>query len=323
MKPHRVSTFKDPVDAARFLENWNQKVESLNGFIYERLNVLTSFGRTRVWGANLHLTNAKTIVFFPGARTCGLFWDMDNAMLPIRERYRYFIVDVNGQPSLSDGECPDVHTDEYGRWATEVLDGLGLKKTVVAGASLGGLICLKLCLAAPERVDKAILLNPAGIQSFSTSIRNLYYNLLPMVWPTRGNLNKFLDSAVFCRPTHAVPYVYRHLINQYLLYALKNHKFRGDYPTPLSKDELHRLTTDIYLVLGEKDLLFPPQETIRLAQRQMSSLRGSRIIANTAHGIETSKEAIAQLIDFVENTSVPTPQPVNISSTLNSYWLLA
>ncbi|GAB3506297.1 hypothetical protein GCM10027341_39110 [Spirosoma knui] len=323
MRTHRVSTFKKPAEAVTFLEHWNQKIEALNGFSYERITVLTSFGMTRVWGANLHLTEAKTIVFFPGARTCGLFWDMDNALLPLREQYRYYIVEVNGQPSLSDGECPDVKTDAYGRWATEVLDGLGLQKTTIAGASLGGLICLKLCLAAPERIEKAILLNPAGIQPFSSSFRNLYYNLLPMLWPTQETLNQFLNAAIFCSPTHTVPPVYRHLISQYLLYALKNHKFRGDYPAPLSKEELNNLSTDIHLVLGEKDLLFPPQETVRLAQRHIPSLRSHQVLANTAHGIETSKEAIGKVVAHLENTAVNVSQPTTINSTLNSYWLLA
>jgi pimeloyl-ACP methyl ester carboxylesterase len=299
MKPPKPSTFKNPAEAALFLEDWNQQVEALNGFAYERINLTTSFGNTRVWAANTHLKDAKTMVFFPGARTCGLFWDMDNALQPFRENYRYYIVEVNGQPSLSDGQNPAVKTNDYGIWATEVLDGLRLKKTTIAGASLGGLICLKLCLQSPERVKKAILVNPAGIQPFSSSIRNLYYNLLPMLLPTPRNLDRFLDKAIFCSPHDSVPTAYRQLISNYLLYALVNHQFRGDYPAPLKKEELRRLTTDIYLILGEKDLLFPPDETIRLAEEHIMTLQGSQILPNTAHGIETSKEAIRLIWQIV------------------------
>ncbi|GAB3900852.1 hypothetical protein GCM10028803_24480 [Larkinella knui] len=291
MTSNRISTFKKPSEATLFLENWNRQVEALNGFTYERISIPTSFGNTRIWAANPHLTEAPTIVFFPGARTCGLFWDMDNALKPFRESYRYYIVEVNGQPSLSDGQNPGVKTNDYGRWATEILDGLAIKKTTIAGASLGGLICLKLCLESPERVKKAILVNPAGIQPFSTSIRNLYYNLLPMIFPTPANLNKFLDKAIFCPPHQTVSPVYRELISNYLLYALLNHQFRGDYPAPLKKEELRRLTSDIYLILGEKDPLFPPGETIRLAEENILTLQGSQIIPNTGHGIETSKRA--------------------------------
>ncbi|WP_185731255.1 alpha/beta fold hydrolase [Larkinella rosea] len=303
MKPHRISTFKNPTEAENFLEEWNRQIETLNGFSYERLTISTSFGNTRIWAANTHLTDAKTIVFFPGARTCGLFWDMDNALKPFRENHRFYIVDVNGQPGLSAGTCPRLKSSDYGVWATELLDGLGLKKTTIVGASLGGLICLKLCLESPRRVKKAILLNPAGIQSFSTSISNLYYNLLPIVWPTLSNLNKFLNKAILCPPHHAVPTPYRNLLCEYLLYALFNHKFRGDYPAPLEKEELHRLTTEIYLILGEKDLLFPPDETIRLAEEHILTLQGSQILPNTSHGIETSKEAL-ELVWHTINKSV-------------------
>ncbi|WP_138990380.1 alpha/beta fold hydrolase [Larkinella sp. C7] len=302
MQPPRRSTFKSPAEATFFLEDWNQQVEALNGFRYKRFTVSTSFGNTRIWGANTHWQDAPTMVFFPGARTCGLFWDLDNALQPFRETYRYFLVDVNGQPSLSDGQSPGVKTNEYGIWATELLDGLGLKTTTLAGASLGGLICLKLCLESPERINKAILINPAGIQSFSTSIRNLYYNLLPMVFPTPGNLNKFLDKAIFCPPNHTVPPAYRQLVSDYLLYALVNHRFRGDYPAPLRKEELHRITTDIYLILGENDPLFPPDETIRLAEEHILTLQNSEVLRHTGHGIETSKEAIDLLYQLVSKT---------------------
>ncbi|WP_460984961.1 alpha/beta fold hydrolase [Spirosoma fluminis] len=300
MKSRRVSTFKHPAEATLFLESWSQQVEALNGFTYERITIPTTFGNTRVWAANSHLSTAKPIVFFPGARTCGLFWDLDNCLLPFRETYRYYLVDVNGQPSLSDGHCPDLKTTDYGRWATQILDGLGLQKTSIAGASLGGLICMKLCLASPNRIDRAFLLNPAGIQSFSSSPGNLYYNLLPMLWPTPGNLNRFLDAAVFCSPTHSIPSDYRNLMSRYLLYALKNHTFRGDYPAPLKKEELHRLTTDLFLLTGEKDLLFPAGETIRLAKQHIPSLQDVALLTNTAHGIETSKEAIRIMYNYLQ-----------------------
>ncbi|MGA0556843.1 alpha/beta fold hydrolase [Larkinella sp. VNQ87] len=301
MKPYRESRFRYPTEAAVFLEEWNQQIERLNGFSYERLNLPTSFGTTRVWAANEHLHSAPTVVFFPGARTCGLFWDLDNALQPFRKHYRYYIVDVNGQPSLSEGGCPRVKTDDYGHWATEVLDGLGIQKTAIAGASLGGLICLKLCLTSPERIEKAVLLNPAGIQPFSTSLHNLYNNLLSILWPTPANLDRFLNSAVFCPPHHTLPPAYRKLVCSYLLYILKNHRFRGDYPAPLSKTEFHRLTTDIELIVGENDLLFPPRETIRLAEKNIPSLQSSLVLPKTAHGIETSKVAIMALWESMES----------------------
>jgi pimeloyl-ACP methyl ester carboxylesterase len=307
MNPSRVSTFHEPAEASTFLENWNKEVEYLNGFQYKRITVQTSFGHTRVWACNTHLPTSKTIVIFPGARTCGLFWDMDNALRPFRHNYRIYITDVNGQPSLSHGHNPAIKTTDYGRWATDVLDGLNIEKTIIAGASLGGLICMKLCLQSPERVEKAILMNPAGIRPFSFSIRNLYYNLLPIVLPTKSNLARFLNNAIFCPPTHDIPPAYKNLISDYLLYALMQHKFRGDYPEPLRKEELEQLTTDIFLIVGAKDLLFPPDGTIRIARQYIQSLRGISVLPATAHGIETSKEAINLMYDLLENASIPQP----------------
>ncbi|MBD2703786.1 alpha/beta hydrolase [Spirosoma sp. BT702] len=303
MKTYRQSTFKKPDEAVQFLENWNQEVELLNGFKYQQLTIQTAFGNTRVWAANPHLVEAPTLVFFPGARTCGLFWDMDNVLAPFRDNCRYYIVDVNGQPSLSDGQYLNIKSRDYGYWAAQLLDALDISKATILGASLGGLICLNLCLVAPQRVHKAILLNPAGIQPFSLSIQNLFYNILPVVWPSSTTISKFLNKAIFCAPFHQPSSAYRNLIDCYFLYVLRNHRFKGDYPAPLPQHDLARIQTDIYLILGENDLLFPPRETQRLAAAHIPGLRASRILPQTGHGIETSRQALQLAFEFFKQAS--------------------
>ncbi|WP_421830596.1 hypothetical protein [Larkinella sp.] len=65
---------------------------------------------------------------------------------------------------------------------------------------------------------------------------------------------------------------------------------------------MHRITTDIYLILGENDPLFPPDTTIRLAEEHILTLQCSQILRQTGHGIETSKEAIELLYQLVSKT---------------------
>ena len=48
------------------------------------------------------------MVIFPGFRTSSLFWDMDNALAPLKKDYRIYLVETNGQPNLSDGNNPDI-----------------------------------------------------------------------------------------------------------------------------------------------------------------------------------------------------------------------
>jgi pimeloyl-ACP methyl ester carboxylesterase len=301
IKIRGISHFKSPENAAAFLQHWSEKVQRLNNCFYERIIVPTSLGNTNIWAYNRKDTEKETLVFFPGARTCGLFWDMDNALLPFKKSHRIFIVDVNGQPNLSDQSNPFIKDDGYGVWAKEVLEALDVNRVIAVGASLGGLICMKLSLAAPHLVHKIILMNPAGIGSFSASFENLYYNFLPIVFPSRRNVSAFFNKVAFHKPGHILPYNYVELMTEYMCYVLSNHRFKGDYPAPLRVNELEELVSPVYLILGDKDILFPCKNTMHIAKRHISSLKKIIVIPNIAHGIETSKQAISILFDLISN----------------------
>jgi len=287
-----TSSYKTAEDKM-FLEDWNRQVQSLNGYEYERIEIQTSLGKTVIWGINSEKKNLPALVFFPGARTCAMFLDLDNALGDMKNNFRIFLVEANGQPSLSDGNSPEIKSDGYGLWAKEVLQKLGLEKANIAGASLGGLICLRLCIVAPGLVEKVILLNPAGISPFSMLPKNLFYNILPLVAPSRRNVEKFLDKAVFYGETHRLPQAYKDLVVDYEVHALTRFNAKAQNPAKaIPASDLQKISSKVYLVLGDKDLLFPTQKTIAAAKEHISSLQEVVVLPNVGHGIETSKDAM-------------------------------
>lgn len=160
MKIHRRSHFKDePSDRARF-EDWVSRLEAHNGRKYARYEVQTSLGKTHVWGHRTHEDHPDTLVIFPGARTSSLIWDFDKGLDNLKHPMRIFLVETNGLPNLSEGATPDIKSLDYGVWAGEVLDGLGIARAFIAGASFGGLICMKFGIVSPEGIQAILLLNP-------------------------------------------------------------------------------------------------------------------------------------------------------------------
>lgn len=292
MEIKKHSNFKEPVSDLKWFNNWAEAIEQQNGRTYERISVRTGLGNTHVWGINTGLKDAETLVVFPGARTSVLFWDLDKGLKELGDPYRIFLVETNGLPNLSDGDTPDIKGKGYGEWASEVLDQLGIKSTFIAGASFGGLICMKLCLVAPEKVKAAFLLNPGCLQPFSTSFKNLWYNLLPIFAPSRGNVIKFLDKAVFCKPHHQLPAASENLLVDYEVFALKRYKDRTQKPYYMN-GELRGVNTPTYLLEGDKDLLFPSQKSVDNAKAQLPGLKEVIVFPNVGHGIETYKPAIA------------------------------
>ncbi|MDA3643375.1 alpha/beta hydrolase [Saccharopolyspora indica] len=117
-----------------------------------------------VTGASTHLvtagTGAQTAVFVPGTNFCAA------ACLPLAtalaERCRVVVVDLPGQPGLSDGRripAPQRHS-WYGRWLAEVIDQVSESPVVLVGHSLGAAIALA---TASPLVSRQVLLSPGGL----------------------------------------------------------------------------------------------------------------------------------------------------------------
>jgi pimeloyl-ACP methyl ester carboxylesterase len=287
----KESFFKSPEADHEWLRSWISSLEGRNQRTYEHLYVDTSLGKTHVLGLHTSQAERETLVIFPGARTTALFWDFNAGLDQLGEKFRIFLVETNGLPNLSDGRTPDIKGEGYGAWASEILRALGIRKAFIAGASFGGLICMKLCITDPSRVKAAFLLNPGCLQPFSLSFRNLYYNLLPIVFPKPLNVSTFLDKAVFCKPEHILAPEDEKLLIDYEVFALTRYRDNTQKPYYMGS-ELKKVSTPTYLLLGDRDLLFPYRKSIRNARQHLSSLREIQIFPRVGHGIETYAPAM-------------------------------
>ncbi|WP_373331508.1 alpha/beta fold hydrolase [Salmonirosea aquatica] len=204
---------------------------------------------------------------------------------------KIYMVETNGLPNLSEGNTPEIHSLEYGCWATEVLNGLNIETAYVAGASFGGLICMKLGLLSPERIKAAFLLNPGCLQPFSLRLKNLYYNLLPILRPNETNVLTFLEQAVFCKPNHQLSPTAEKMLVDYEVFALTRYKDNTQKPYYMDR-QLAQFTVDTFLLEGDQDLLFPHQKSIDNARKHMKSLKQVVVFPKVGHGIETYDKAL-------------------------------
>ncbi|MHA8061282.1 serine aminopeptidase domain-containing protein [Aquirufa beregesia] len=302
MKIHSKSAFKDETTDLNYFESWVTSLEKSNGRQYERYEIATSLGKTHIWGINTREEHVDTLVIFPGARTTTLIWDFDKGLDNLKHSMRIFMVETNGLPNLSDGSTPDIQSLDYGIWATEVFDQLKIKQAFIAGASFGGLICMKLGIVSPERIKAAFLLNPGCLQSFSLSLKNLYYNLLPIIQPSDKNVLKFLDKAVFSKPNHKLSECSEKKLVDYEVFALSRYQDKAQKPYYMNK-QLEDVKVATYLLVGDKDLLFPYQKSVDNAKRQIKTLIETKIYNNVGHGIETYDKALNYVGEKIKNYS--------------------
>ncbi len=300
MKLYNTSKFKDEKADHTYFENWVGQLEKNNGRKYERYEIQTSLGKTMVWGHQTSENPPNTLVIFPGARTTSLFWDFDKGLDNLGRELRIFLVETNGLPNLSEGNTPDINSLDYGVWATEVFDQLKIEKAYIAGASFGGLICMKFGMVSPERIQAAFLLNPGCLQPFSLTLKNLYYNLLPILVTTEKNVSKFLDQAVFSKPNHQLSSISEKMIIDYEVFAIARYIDKTQKPYFMNK-ELEKVQVETYLLLGDQDLLFPFQKSVDHAKRLIKSLKEVKIYTNVGHGIETFDKAMNYIGEQIRN----------------------
>jgi pimeloyl-ACP methyl ester carboxylesterase len=300
MKLYNTSKFKDEKADHAYFENWVGQLEKNNGRKYERYEIQTSLGKTMVWGHQTSENPPNTLVIFPGARTTSLFWDFDKGLDNLGQELRIFLVETNGLPNLSEGNTPDINSLDYGVWATEVFDQLKIQKAYIAGASFGGLICMKFGMVSPERIQAAFLLNPGCLQPFSLTLKNLYYNLLPILVTTEKNVSKFLDQAVFSKPNHQLSSISEKMIIDYEVFAIARYIDKTQKPYFMNK-ELEKVQVETYLLLGDKDLLFPFQKSLDHAKRLIKSLKEVKIYSKVGHGIETFDKAMNYIGEQIRN----------------------
>lgn len=291
MKIKNKSYFKNEKTDLIYFENWVRKLEINNGRQYDRYEIETSLGKTHVWGLFTKEEHQDTLVIFPGARTTALIWDFDKGLDNLNHKMRIFMVETNGLPNLSNGESPDIKSLDYGFWADEVLDKLNIEKAFVAGASFGGLICMKLAIVKPEKIKAAFLLNPGCLQPFSMTLKNLYFNLLPIIRPTEKNVLKFLDVAVFSKPNHKLSEFSEQMLVDYEVFAISRYKDNTQKPYYMDK-QLENVQVDTFLIEGNKDLLFPFEKSIENAKRQIKNLKEVKVFNDVGHGIETHNKAL-------------------------------
>ncbi|MFF2307725.1 alpha/beta fold hydrolase [Streptomyces sp. NPDC058128] len=101
------------------------------------------------------------VLLLPGGGSTAGSWRTTAAALGTT--HRVHAVDLVGGPGRSGTDGRPIRTAaDLTAWLDAVLDGLGLASAAFCGHSYGGWIALRYALAAPDRTDRLVLLDPTG-----------------------------------------------------------------------------------------------------------------------------------------------------------------
>jgi pimeloyl-ACP methyl ester carboxylesterase len=278
------SIVKNPA-ARTALEGWYQTFRAKIPARTTERRVSTRYGETHVLvGGPEH---GPAVVVLHGALASSAHVLAELA--PLLSTFRVYAVDIIGQSVKSAEVRPSVSDNSYGVWLAEVMEGLGLPRAHVIGVSYGGFVALRLAAHAPERIERFVLLVPAGVVE-GPVVDGLFKVALPMLmyraFPSEKRLARSLRHLLTTHDDDWAPYL--------------GEAFRGidlDMRVPpLAKPgEFANLTAPTLVIGADQDLSFPGQKLLDRVTKLLPNLKDKELIANCRHCPPTTDEFRAWL----------------------------
>jgi pimeloyl-ACP methyl ester carboxylesterase len=235
------------------------------------LEVETRFGSSHVfhWPGS-----GAPIVLLHGSGSTSILWHPVVEGLAGRSLYA---ADTIGEPGGSVQRAPIREASDLADWLDDTIEGLGLDRVHLVGASYGGWLALNQALHSPRRLATISLIEPAGFQRvgarfFLWAIACGFAGIAPA--PIRRR------AAVWLRMLVIDDQQIRRLA------MLSYRKYRRRLPTETrpSDDELRSVTIPTLLMLGEKSELHDARRVLARASSLIPDLE-AEIVRGAGHSL--------------------------------------
>jgi len=294
----RTATSKEPFKTAegkaRFLRAYDAALK-LWPVPYEELDIPTRFGLTHVVAAGP--TNAPVLVLLHGYMATSVMWAPNVG--DFSRDYRVYAIDIMGQPGKSLPGDPIRDANDYVAWLTATLDGLDLGRVSLAGMSFGGWIALQYAVAAPERIQRLVLLSPGG---FLPMVKQFVLRgMLMAFFPTRFAVNSFMSWAGITRKDagHVLDLMY--LGTKHFRMPRDTMRVNRDAANPLPDNELQSLHMPVLLLFGDGEVIYDPAQAYDRGRRLIPHFEGE-LIPGCRHDMcfNQSRVVDARVLDFLK-----------------------
>jgi pimeloyl-ACP methyl ester carboxylesterase len=265
---------------------------------YEEIDIQTPFGTTHVVVSGPK--EAPPLVLLHGYMATSAMWSPN--MIDFCRDHRVYAIDTMGQPSKSVPSEPVRSVADYVAWLTATLDGLHVRRIALAGMSFGGWLALNYAVAAPERVQKLVLLSAGGFLPIARqfSLRGM----LMVFFPTRFSVNSFMHWAGFTDgpgQSDALP------VLNLMYFGMKHFRMPPDTlrvaAGPLSDDQLRGLSVPVLFLMGENEVLYDAATALARARRLIPDFQGE-LVPHCRHDMCFSQHRLvdARVLEFLERT---------------------
>jgi pimeloyl-ACP methyl ester carboxylesterase len=286
-----VGEFRNDEARDRFLTIYDDAVDRLWPSSSVDSDVVTSFGTTRIH--RLGSGEQTPFVLLPGSGGPSLMWHAYVGRLAASRPV--IAIDPVGEPGPSVQTRAINSGDEWSSWLDEVLAALGVGRTHLVGTSYGGWVALCHASRSPHAVASLALLDPGGFGKVSPKF---------LAWIIACGLAAFLPRPI--RHTLARPLRNVALRDDDLMPLVKaTFGFRRKHilPTPLTDDELERITVPTLVLVGGHSQLYAAGEITATVTARMPHAV-AEIIPEASHDLVLwhPDELAARIVAFAADT---------------------
>jgi len=296
--PVALPRFKTPAGRDRYLAAYDAVLKDWP-VPFEELDVATRFGPTHVVASGD--PDAPPLVLLPSLAGTATVWRPNVEALS--RRFRAYAVDVIGQPGKSLATRRPRTRRDFADWCEDLLDGLGVRSASIVGCSFGGFLALSQAALTPERLDRVVLISPAGTfvdlsprfkvimrtSALRRRVRALLGDRRPPSLPSLGGPKA---------EPHPGDAPWRSLMGVTLAEAPRI--FTINAPV-LGLSEVRRIQAPTLLLIGDLERLYKPQFTLALAKRRMPKLRGA-VVPGADHiaAMAQPDDVNARILSFLD-----------------------
>lgn len=284
-----MSIYKSQAGKEKSLALYDKQLLKLN-MPFSDIYVKTSFGKTHLVETG-NRTGKPLLVFHGGNATTAYNLLMCKFLL---NDFHIYAVDTIGHPGKSDEVCLSHKGYDYGKWASEVIDEIGYARIACLGGSFGGGILAKMMCVAPQKVDKAVLIVPAGISN-AIPVSSVAM-LIPLLQYRISKQKKYLVKTALHMALR------EEVLDEDTIDILKdsfdNVKIKTAMPTNISMKRLSHYGSPTLIIAGEKDCLFPARKVLRRARKMIPNCQTIELKGSGHMHIlpQTEKERIVEFL---------------------------
>lgn len=177
--------------------------------------------------------------------------------------FHIYAVDIIGHPGKSAEVSLPASGYAYGKWIGEVIDAIGFERISLFGGSFGGGIIAKTMCEVPEKVKKAVMYIPSGINNAPAI--NYSGMMIPMImyWIT-GKEKWFKKSLI---PMAITEDNITDDMLQTAKLSIDYMKVKTVMPSNVDEDRMKKGSSPVLVLGAEKDCLFPGPKVLERAKR--------------------------------------------------------